>query len=74
MAPKWSIHNNKGELLGESQAMSAKVAFILFMSAKGKSLSLRDVHSEPLPDGRTRLEHGGRVHFLKKEPKSSTQV
>ena len=66
MASTWTIQDKDGKQLGEVNAMSAKIAFILYMSDKGKSLSLKDVKTEAMPDGRTQVTHRGKVHFLKK--------
>jgi hypothetical protein len=67
MASTWLIHDKDGGLLGESTALSAKVAFVLYLSGRGKSVNLNDVKSETLPDGRVRVSVGRKVHFLKKE-------
>lgn len=70
MASTWLILDKDGDHLGESQAMSAKVAFILYMSEKGVSLGLTEVLAEKLPDGDTRIVHRGKPHFLRRVSKS----
>jgi hypothetical protein len=67
MLSTWTIHDKDGGYLGESKAMSAKIAFVIFMSARGRSVNLADVRVEPLPDGRTQVTHRGKVHFFKKK-------
>ena len=66
MASTWLIHDKDGGLLGESKALSAKVAFVLYMSHKGRAVNLADIKTETLPDGRVRVSLGRKVHFLKK--------
>ena len=66
MASTWLIQDKDGGFLGESRALSAKVAFVLYMSDRGKAVNLADVKTEPQPDGRIRVSHGRKVHFLKK--------
>jgi hypothetical protein len=66
MASTWLIHDKDGGFLGESKALSAKVAFVLYMSGKGRSVDLHDVNTETLSDGRVRVSLGRKVHFLKK--------
>jgi hypothetical protein len=68
MPSTWLILDKNGGYLGESHAMSAKVAFILYMSEKGNSLGLTDVMAEKLPDGSMKVTHRGKLHFLKKKP------
>lgn len=67
MASTWLIHDKDGGFLGESKALSAKVAFVLYLSGKGKAVNLADVKTETLPDGRVRASVGRKEHFLKKE-------
>ena len=69
MASTWLIHDKDGGFLGESKALSAKVAFVLYMSGKGNAVNLGDVKTEPLPDGRVRVSLGRKVCFLKKGDK-----
>lgn len=66
MPSTWLIHDKDGGLLGESKALSAKVAFVLYMSDKGRAVNLADVKTETLPDGRVRVVMGRKVCFLKK--------
>lgn len=66
MPSTWLIHDKDGGFLGESKALSAKVAFVLFMSGRGRSVDLNEVKSETLPDGRVRVSLGRKVHFLEK--------
>jgi hypothetical protein len=66
MASTWLIHDKDGGFLGEAKALSAKVAFVLYMSGKGRSVNLNDVMTETLPDGRVRATLGRKVIFLKK--------
>jgi len=69
MASTWLIHDKDGGLLGQSKALSAKVAFVLYMSDKGRTVNLADVKTETLPDGRIRVSLGRKVCFLKKGEK-----
>ena len=66
MPSTWLIHDKDGDFLGESRALSAKVAFVLYMSDRGKSVDLNDVRVESMPDGRVRVSLGRKVCFLKK--------
>lgn len=66
MASTWLIQDEDGSLLGESKALSAKVAFVLYLSERGISVHLNDVKTETVPDGRVRVSVGQEVHFLKK--------
>jgi hypothetical protein len=66
MPSTWLIHDKDGGLLGESKALSAKVAFVLYMSDKGRAVNLADVKTETLPDGRVSVVLGRKVFFLKK--------
>jgi len=69
MASTWLIHDKDGGLLGEAKALSAKVAFVLYMSDRGRAINLGDVKTEPMPDGQVRVSLGRKVHFLKKDGK-----
>jgi hypothetical protein len=69
MASTWLIHDKDGGFLGESKALSAKVAFVLYMSGRGKPVALKDVKSESLPDGSVRVSLGRKICFLKKGEK-----
>jgi hypothetical protein len=69
MASTWLIHDKDGDFLGESKALSAKVAFVLYLSVQGRSVDLSDVKTETLPDGRVRVSLGRKVCFLKKGEK-----
>jgi hypothetical protein len=66
MVATWLIHDKDGGLLGESKALSAKVAFILYMSDNGRAVNLADVKTETLPDGRVRVTMGRKTCFLMK--------
>jgi len=66
MPATWLIHDKDGGFLGESKALSAKVAFVLYMSQKGKTVNLADVKTEALPDGQVRVSLGRKICFLKK--------
>ncbi|MFL6375218.1 MAG: hypothetical protein ACJ73D_11175 [Pyrinomonadaceae bacterium] len=69
MASTWLIQDKDGGVLGEAKALSAKVAFVLYMSDRGRSVNLSDVTAEKQPDGLVRVSLGRKVHFLKKAPK-----
>ena len=66
MPATWLIHDKDGGFLGESKALSAKVAFVLYMSDKGRSIDLKDVKTEQMPDGHVRVSFGRKMHLLKK--------